>query len=248
MKKILIAAFVNILTTMRIIGVFLLYPVYYSHGGVATAILAMLCYFTDLLDGVIARKAKVTTFFGSIYDTIADKLFSVANLVLLLTITRFAIIPILFEFVIVLIQIIKFNNNENIQSSLMGKIKTWIISFTIITVYLVTDINSLTFLSSGFIEFINSCNEIHLMGVIFIPLYVFDVLTLLSYLKYLKTYNPKEKPTAPKIDLYLKNPKNIKDVFINFSRLWLNHDFYEKYKDSAALRDIRRQVKANRED
>ena len=55
MAKIVAFLFVNALTMVRIIGVFCLVPIYHSHGGVVAALLSIMCYFTDLLDGIIAR-------------------------------------------------------------------------------------------------------------------------------------------------------------------------------------------------
>ena len=248
MKKFLVMILVNFLTMIRIIGVFCLVPVYTKHGGIAAGILSIFCYFTDCLDGIIARSFHVATFFGSVFDSIADKAFSCANLIVLLTITKFAIIPILFEFAIVIIQTIKFSKNVNIQSSFAGKAKTWVISLTVIVLYLISDIQKITFLSDNLINYVINLNPNVLYAYIFIPLYIFEILTLVSYLRFLNNYNPKEKIQVPQVDLYLKNPKNLKDVWNNFAALWLNNEFYEKYKDSAGLKDIRRQVKANRID
>ena len=248
MKKVFIILFVNILTAIRVIGVFFLLPIYKNYGGIAAGMFSVACYFTDFLDGIIARKYHASTFFGSFFDTIADKLFSCANLILLLTITKFAIIPILFELSIVTIQTIKYQNNINVQSSKMGKIKTWAVSLTVISLYLITDIGNISFLPDSFINFIINLNQVKLIGVMFIPLYVCEVLTLFSYLKFLGTYNPKEKVEAPKIDLELKNTNNFKDIFDNFCTVWFNNEFFEKYKDSACLKDIKRQAKLSRKD
>ena len=76
---------VNLLTTIRILGVIVLVPVYLIYGSGYTALLAMGCYFTDFLDGIIARKFHASTFFGSAYDVLADKLFTCANLLVLLS-------------------------------------------------------------------------------------------------------------------------------------------------------------------
>ena len=115
---------VNILTTLRVVGVFALLPVFLNFGGAYTAVLAAGCYFTDCLDGIIARKCHASTFFGSMYDVVADKMFTVANLLVLVSITRYAIIPIIFEIAIIIVQSIKFNKNVNVKSTKIGKLKT----------------------------------------------------------------------------------------------------------------------------
>ena len=243
MAKLVAILLVNLLTTVRVVGVFCLLPIYLNYGGVAAAILSITCYLTDFFDGIIARKCKAATFFGSVFDSLADKAFSVANLLVLLTITKFAIIPILFELAIVTIQTIKFKKNVNIQSSLAGKIKTWIIALTVITFYLVADIRNITFLSSNFINNVVNMNQDLLIGILSIPLFIFEILTLISYLKFLKNYDFNHKVEGPNIEVYLKKPNNFKDKLNNFLQVWFNYDFYMKYKDSAGLNDILKQVK-----
>ena len=169
MKKIIAIILVNMLTMVRIIGVVCLVPIYLKHGGTAAAIFSIGCYFTDWIDGIIARRCHVSTFFGSVFDGVADKMFSVANLIVLFTITKYAIVPIIFEAAIIIIQTIKYHRNENVQSSKAGKLKTWVISLTVIILYFLIDIRSLTFLPITFIRSVLQCNQVHLFGYIFIP-------------------------------------------------------------------------------
>ncbi|MBR4231319.1 MAG: CDP-alcohol phosphatidyltransferase family protein [Bacilli bacterium] len=244
MVRIVAFLIVNALTAVRIIGVFCLVPIYHRHGGAAAAVLSILCYFTDFLDGMIARKCKVVSFFGSMFDGVADKAFTVANLLVLLTITKFALIPIFFEIAIVIIQTVKFGKGINVQGSMTGKIKTWIIALTVIALYLVTDIKHIFFLSNSFINKISSLKQDLLIGFLSIPIMVFEVLTIISYLLFLKTYNPIEKKDIPNIDTFLIKPKNSKDKINNYLTVWLNYDFYLKYKDSCGLNSILKQVKA----
>ena len=68
MKNIFAIMVVNMLTTVRIIGVICLLPIFLNYGGVAAALLSVGCYFTDFIDGLIARKFHASTFFGSTYD------------------------------------------------------------------------------------------------------------------------------------------------------------------------------------
>ena len=82
MKKFMLI-FVNLLTMLRIIGVFMMIPVYFNYGGLYAAILSICCYLTDCIDGFLARKFHVATFFGSMFDGVADKLFSCSNLIIL---------------------------------------------------------------------------------------------------------------------------------------------------------------------
>ena len=158
MKKFMLI-FVNLLTMVRIIGVFMMIPVYFNYGGLYAAILSVCCYLTDCIDGFLARKFHVATFFGSMFDGVADKLFSCSNLIILFKVTKYSIASIIFELAVVLIQFIKFQKNINVKTSKIGKIKTIVMSITVILIYLVTDINSLTFLSNDFINYINKINS-----------------------------------------------------------------------------------------
>ena len=245
MKKFMLI-FVNLLTTIRIIGVFMIVPIFFKYGGIYAALVSIACYLTDSIDGFLARKYHVSTFFGSFFDGIADKLFSCSNLIILFSVTKYSLIAIFFELLIVLIQIVKFEKNINIQSSKIGKIKTIVMSITVIIIYIVTDINKLSFLGNNIIDFINNINSNILYGIIFIPLYIFEILSLYSYLKFLKTYDSNKKVVLPPINISLKPKTTFKNRFDNFCTIWLNNEFYEKYKDSQGLKAIRKEIKNNK--
>jgi len=72
----------NILTGCRIIGSILLlfFPVF----SVGFYIIYLLCGFSDMIDGTIARKTHSTSEFGSKMDTTADFVFVTASLIKLL--------------------------------------------------------------------------------------------------------------------------------------------------------------------
>ena len=72
----------NILTGCRIIGsILLLFFPTYSLGFYITYIL---CGFSDMIDGTIARKTNSTSKFGSQLDTVADLIFLVVSIIKLL--------------------------------------------------------------------------------------------------------------------------------------------------------------------
>ena len=179
------------------------------------------------------------------FDCVADKLFSCSNLIILFKVTKYSIASIIFELAVVLIQFIKFQKNINVKTSKIGKIKTIVMSITVILIYLVTDINSLTFLSNDFINYINKINSNILYLTLFTPLYIFQILTLYSYLKFLRTYDTTSKEDIPVVDINLKPKTSIKNRWDNFVTIWLDNDFYEKYKDSQGLKGIRKEIKHN---
>lgn len=247
MKKLIAILIVNLLTSIRIIGVVCLVPIYLNEGGLAAAAWSVFCYLTDWIDGILARKWHVATFFGSMFDGAADKLFSLANLFILFAISKFAIFPIICEVIIVIIQTIKYNNNINVKSSMVGKAKTWVVSLTVISLYLISDIESITILNPTFIAQVKSLNQINLYAMIFAPLYLFEILTIISYLAIKKEDIPTTFKLIPEeINIRFKPKTCLKNELYNFYTFWLNNEFYEKYKDSAGLKDIRKYLKGNR--
>lgn len=81
----------NFFTALRAVGIICLIPVFKIYGGVATALLSSCCFATDFIDGILARKLKSSTFFGSLFDGISDKAFLIVNMLLLMSITPLAI-------------------------------------------------------------------------------------------------------------------------------------------------------------
>ena len=72
----------NILTGLRIFGSILL--LFFPAFSLAFYVTYILCGFSDMIDGTIARKTNSTSEFGSQLDTIADLIFVAASLFKLL--------------------------------------------------------------------------------------------------------------------------------------------------------------------
>ena len=72
---------VNLITMLRVIGTILLIPIYHVYGSLTTGIFSLICNLTDILDGTLARKWKVSTFFGSLFDSASDKIFLIVNFI-----------------------------------------------------------------------------------------------------------------------------------------------------------------------
>ena len=94
----------NILTSFRILGsVFLLFFPAFS---VEFYCFYIICGFTDMIDGTIARKTKSVTAFGSGLDSVADFVFVVAAFIKLLPALNIPIWLWSCFFVIALVKII----------------------------------------------------------------------------------------------------------------------------------------------
>ena len=223
---------VNLLTLIRIIGTIILIPVYRIYGGFCVGIVSIFCYFTDVLDGILARHWNVSTFFGALFDGVADKLFTIINFVVLYLITPYAIIPIIFEVLTVLVQLFKYNKNYNIKSNMVGKTKVWILAICAFVTFLASDIDNIPLLPL----FIKNTLSNTSYFVLLLPAIIMEALTFLSYLlEIFDKNNIKSKGEIQKeINKKSKNTKeHIKDI-------WLNPEFYDKHKNDSNLKDLRK--------
>lgn len=189
-------------------------------------------FLTDFIDGFLARNLNASTFFGSLFDALSDKAFLVINLLLLMSISPYAIILIIFELTIALIQSIKYNIGMNIKSNIFGKIKMWVAGLIISLWYLLTDYKVIHHFN------LNNLNNKTFL-IIFIPLFIIEVITIISYIiEYFSDKNKLDKKViAKRKKEEEKLYKEIKNV--SFWDLMFEHDYYEKYKDYGNLKLLR---------
>ena len=93
-----------------------------------------------------------------------------------MSISPYAIILVIFELLIALIQSIKYNVGLNIKSNIYGKIKMWVAGIVISVSYLLTDNKFSSALNLKKFD-----NKTFL--IIFIPLFLAELVTLISYIK-----------------------------------------------------------------
>ena len=229
---------VNLLTLIRVIGTIILIPIYNYYGGLKAGIFSLICYLTDSVDGILARKWKVSTFFGAIFDSISDKIFTIINFIVLYLITPYAIIPIIFEILITLLQLFKFNNNYNIKSNIIGKIKVWFLAASLVLLFVVSDITNATFIPLSIRDSILSIPSQTLYFWILFPAILSEALTFISYI--IEIFRPSKKI----VNLDLDKKKIDASEFQNkkgleyFKVVWLNPKFYQEHKNDANLKDL----------
>ena len=132
---------VNGLTIARIIGTFLIPTMFNLLSPFVFVILISSLFFTDFLDGKLARHWGVSTIAGSILDMGADKLFGFAVLIALSSIYPIMLIPALLEGVVVATNLLNVNNGGLGKSSQIGRIKT-LIMWGSISVLLLTGLSN----------------------------------------------------------------------------------------------------------
>lgn len=137
-------AFVNSITLSRVLAAFALIPIYNFVGGAAATIFLAIMSCTDFIDGALARKWKVSSFFGSLADAISDKVLAI--LAILLLFPTFPQIMGLFLGMEALIfgkNLYEARKGNNIKSSMIGKIKTWPLVIAILSGFAISDIGSI---------------------------------------------------------------------------------------------------------
>lgn len=127
---------VNSITMSRIVGTFLIpvVNIFLSTGGVIVYLVCLL--LTDAIDGILARKLNSSTLFGSLLDTIADKLLGIAALAVLTKNYYIMLFPIFTEVIIMLINTRGALRGAITESSSLGKIKTWVLGIAIVLGFL----------------------------------------------------------------------------------------------------------------
>lgn len=231
---------INLFTLIRVIGTVILIPIYKVKGGVVAGVISLICYLTDSIDGFLARKWEASTFFGALFDGIADKLFTIINFVLLYLITPYALIPIIFEILIIVIQLIKFNKNLNIKSNLVGKFKVWVLAICIVLTFFISDISSITILPLEFKSFILDVPKERLYFSLLLPAIVMEFFTFISYIVDFIKNNKVECKNKEKIDVKINDYKNNWDRYKN---VWLSPEFYKEHKNDSNLKELRKLTK-----
>ncbi len=222
---------INLLTLIRVIGSILLIPIYHIYGGFIVGIASIIGYFTDFLDGVLARHFKASTFFGAVFDGMADKLLCIINFIVLYLITPYALIPIIFEILTLLIIIFKFKNNYNIQSNIVGKLKIWVLAITTFITFIASDIERVPYISNTLALSISKIPYLYLL----LPAIVLEIITFISYL--VGIYKPSKKVIVKDNKKEIKIPE-FNNKWDRFKKIWLSPEFYLEYKNATNLKDI----------
>ena len=132
MKKLGAKVFVNSITFVRIIGTFLM-PFVSTHLNAKEFVSYItILLLTDSIDGIMARWLKVSTVFGSLLDAAADKLFGIATLCVLARVYPVMWLPVIIEILITMINTGGATKGSTVESSMLGKLKTWILGICIV--------------------------------------------------------------------------------------------------------------------
>lgn len=198
---------VNLITLSRIVGSIFLFPIFFAYGQLVIGTILFFLFATDSIDGILARKYHVSTFFGSIMDGICDKVMIIVACTILCCVNKFMIISIILEVLIFIVNTFVLSQNGNVKSSRIGKLKMWVLSIFVVL---------------GF--FFSRKNRLIINILIAAPVIFFELITLIDY--FMKIFTLKIKIT-------LKKPKYKSYKEIRY--MLFNPEFYDEYKDQKNL-------------
>ena len=127
---------VNLITSFRLIFTFLLPLLKDKTSETVFLVCIILLFLTDSIDGTLARKFKVQTYFGTIMDVIADKALSIVLAISLIETQKIFIGILSIEVLIGILNSVNFFMGKKAKSSIIGKVKTWIVAISIIFGYM----------------------------------------------------------------------------------------------------------------
>lgn len=125
----------NLITTSRVFLTIILMCIYNSIPNYLFLIFIAIIFSTDFIDGKLARGFHVETFYGSLMDTIADKVLNIALLLPLLTVSKWFLVLLVLEMTILVVNTIGTIHGKKTRSLFLGKVKMWFIFLTIILGY-----------------------------------------------------------------------------------------------------------------
>jgi len=121
----------NLITTSRILFTIVLMCLYNKIPNYLFLILIAVIFSTDFIDGALARHYHVETFYGSIMDTVADKVLNIALLLPVLSITKLFWFLLGEEVIILLINTIGIIKGKKTRTLFLGKVKMWLVFLSI---------------------------------------------------------------------------------------------------------------------
>lgn len=125
----------NLLTSIRAFVPIPFNILYFTGNLEGAVIILSIAFFTDAIDGKIARKYGLVSKFGATLDAVCDKLMVIGVIIPVCTNNYGLIINLILEIIIASTNTIATIMGINTKSSKIGKFKTWPLFITIILAY-----------------------------------------------------------------------------------------------------------------
>ena len=230
MSKIIKLIIVNTITSIRLIGAFVLPFIYLKYGANIAAIFVIILFLSDAIDGFLARTLKVSTFFGSILDAASDKILNIISFIILGIEYNIMIAPLAIEAAIFYTVYSTYRYGGNVQATIIGKIKMIILSVFVILSFVLLSLPTLNLKY----HFINK-----LIGATDLIIHIFGFIILFACLVALFDYvgRNKEARLNPKSEEIKKEKKKKKSFKILLSNLF-DTEYYKEHKDESIMKQF----------
>ena len=179
--KWILIVLVNLITSIRLIGAFVLPFIYHHNGASIAAIMIIILFLTDAIDGFLARTFKISTFFGSLMDASSDKILNTISFIILGLEYNIMFAPLIIEIAILYTSYSTYRYGGNVRTLTIGKYKTIILDILVILSFVLISLPVLK-INSIVIRFLvnNTYYFIHIFALI---ITVFCLITLYKYMK-----------------------------------------------------------------
>ena len=139
----------NLLTFSRAIAPIFINILFFSGNILGALAVCGLTFLTDAFDGVIARKLNIQSEFGADLDAICDKVLIAGIALPIIILNPIMIANVILETLISITNIRAELNGKKPKSTKLGKLKTWVLSLTVLSGYVTSLLNiNLTLLKS----------------------------------------------------------------------------------------------------
>lgn len=208
--------FVNVLTILRVIAIFLL-PIFWNFKPFILVLFLTCILLTDFFDGFLARHYHVQTVFGTFLDSIADKLFGISTLFVLSRYHKSFLVVAIFELIIALVNIIGLLLQARTSSSIIGKVKMWVIG-AMMVVGIITIFDDKIKILRPVVDLITKSN--HLLDVFAIVISLISISAIVYYIR--RIIIDTKKKTKKKF--VLKDKKELMEVLFDTEYCLKNKD------------------------
>lgn len=218
---------VNAITLCRLLGALMLPIIYHVYGINVVAILTIFLFLSDAIDGFLARKLKISTFFGCSMDALSDKVLNAIVFILLGIEYRYMIPPLIIEILILYISYLTYKQGGNVKSTKVGKIKTIILDICVILSFILLSIPKLG-INNKVIKYIIINTDFYII----ILSSIITISCLIALLDYIKRYkDARFNPKYIKVKKRKKFGKSFKEIMARS----FDTDYYSKHKDESIM-------------
>lgn len=228
--KIVELVLVNLITTTRLLGAFALPFIYIYYGPSICAIVTIILFLTDAVDGFLARTLKISTFLGSMLDAFSDKLLNGVSFVILGIEYNIMFAPLILELSILYTNYSTYRFGGNVQSSIIGKIKTVILDIFVIISFVLLSLNAFS-TNNKIIKYLvkNTNTYINIFGCI---ITIACIIALLDYMK--KNKKTRINPEFTHVKFQNRKRKTFREVMHDL----IDTKYYVKHKNEAIMKQF----------